>query len=1506
MSLFQDICFNYVYSYANSLTTPVGYDSVVGGILTNGAIYDNFNGAINGNDISMNASKSQYMSIQQIPIFPIATDGSGFSFSGWFYPVGTQSSPVVLFDLSGAGLARSSVLYNGTNTLSTYYNGGNVGNTTIGQVLPSMLVTPGQWHFFCYTVRCTNVSGTFMAKESLYIDASCMTNQFATDATTPYVPFTIQTATIGGKPTVAGSYFNGHMSEMRYYGRVLTNPEVQVLYNMQNYINYHNNLSVYNPASLLGKYNSVNGGIIKDGIGQYGATVQIDLSGTFSYMDVSRNPGFNGGTTRTLSNLYASSLTSTSTSLSVDQSGNVFFLDTTVSPNQTYTYFVTPHIRDISNTSTVVTTTAGVTTITTPPITLQLVLDISAGTQTSKNTGMLGSMIQVDVSGIFSVLDITRNPPFNFSVSPPAPIISPGTFTSGTGVLVLSATSVLNTPSTLYQSYLLNTLTYTNSSNPTQGILGLAFVDMTAVPGVTYTYSFTPSMVGSANYKTAGTISNIGSITAPPVTILPKYDISAGAIIGNDMGKYGATVQIDLSGSFTYVDISRNPAFITADLSLLSGTNSYRVYDASASLSSTDNAYITNAMTYTNHLLPTSGIMGEVFVDKTAYPNMTYSYYITPSIKGTNGAITTASTSTGITTITTPPVTLQYAFFDPSFGMVLNTNGASVQIDLSGNITGVDISRNPAFPESLTANNILEFTYASSLVAPVNNLAYLTNTQTYQNVTGLAFVDNTALQNNNYTYYVSPYIKSVFGIIYQATTVLGVVSSISTSTVTSGLGTVNPAIVPTPGTVSTTTLSSSSIPGVTIDSGGSSGGGGGGSGTDGGSGTGSGSAGTVTSTTLTGGTLDGTGISATGGAPTLPSPVAGAVSLASGAVTSLYTGTLPSTVTTYYVVTMNLTGSTTISQTVTILAPPVGFSGASGTISFYAWPSSTYDSGTTLTVTMGGTTLLSGFTFSGPNTPVATLNLPFVNFPAGSTFVNFIITNTNSSSNSQICLSGLNVNYSFIQGSGTTVIDTSNLALYYPLDSSAGTLLSNYASGNPITDASLCSGAVINTTGIIPSCIGLGDVSFNQSLGSYAQLGKWTCPPAINNNGFTIAGWVCPAEDQYNNATICSLSNNTTSISIFLNKTNLWLDFSCNMINQPEYIAQANLIPNTWNFFTMVCTCTDQTQSVPYSTFTYYLNGISMATAYGYYPNTSSIYTNNYLGGLPVNSSSSLSSLNGHIDDFRIYNRVLSNSEIQGLWMYGMTNAPNNLHGNIIDSTSLIMYYTFIPSGSYPTNGSVAPGSRMLIIYEPTSIIITNITFLSNRSFSVFWTGGINSTTLGYDITAINLLTGVELGNLNTKFTTSDYRYFSFNDFTLQLPENLTIGGLLFTVDISGTNTYGTTVSSPAQYAPITTFTDAYVDNFYSSGMSMKGSTIHWTGGYGYNVTYSYNFSGTSSNGIYIGQPMRNVAGSNDQSNSVHIDIDTNICTTNIFTIQIVATTITNTISSNQIHINLV
>jgi hypothetical protein len=1289
-----------------------------------------------------------------------------------------------------------------------------------------------------------------------------MTNQFSTDTTTLYVPFTIQSATIGGKPTVAGSYFHGRMSEMRYYGRVLTNPEIRVLYNMQNYMNFQKKISITNPTSIQGKYNSINGAIIQNGLGQYGASVQIDLSGTFSYMDVSRNPGFNGGITRTISNLYASALMTTSPSLTVDKSGNIFFVDTTVLPNQTYTYVVKPYIRDISNTFTTVTTSTGAITITTPAVTIQPIYDISAGAQTSKNTGMFGSMIQVDISGgIYSILDISRNPPFSFSASPPAPTISPGIYTSATGVLDISVSSVLNSPSTQYQAYLLNTLLYVNPSNPTVGTPGLAFVDMTAVPGVTYTYSFTPLIMGSAptNNKTPGTIQNPGSIRAPPVTvlplydisagaiigktvgkygasvqidlsgsytyadvsrnppfsdsdlsvlvagttsyriydasasltsidnayitntlaytnasapttgvisgafvdntakpnttysyyitpsikgtngaittttttsgattittpavtILPLYDISAGAIIGKSVGKYGASVQIDLSGSFTYVDVSRNPPFSASDLSLLAGTTSYRIYDASASLtlSSTDNsyAYITNALSYTNASLPTVGVIGEVFLDNTAYPNTTYSYYVTPSIKGTNGAITTTKTSSGASAITTPPVTLLYVYFDPTYGAVLTSNTATIQIDLSGNFTGVDITRNPPFPtsfetpsDSTLTSGILRLTYASSLTTLANNTtysAYLTNTPTHTSASALAFIDKTASLGNNYTYYVSPYIQSVSGITYTVTNLVGTSTTISTTPSISGIGVVDPALIPASGTVSTVGLSSGTLPGITIGSGsgtGTSAGTGTGSGSGSGSGTGTGSAGTVTSSNLTGGSLDGTGISATGGTPVLPSPPAGTVSLATGAVSSLYTGTLPSIVSTYFVASMDTTGSTTVSQAKTISDPPAGFSGASGTISFYAWPSLTYDAGTTITVTMGGVTLLSGYTFSGANAPYTIFNLPFVNIPPGNTSINISINNTNGTSNSKICFSGLNVNYSYVQGSGTTAIDTSNLALYYPLDSSAGTLLSNYATGNSVTDASLCSGAVINTTGIKP-CIGLGDISFNNQLGSYAQLGQWTCPPATTvGNGFTIAGWFYSTGTQVSNATLCTLSNNTNRISIFLNQNNMLLDFSCNGTNGAEYISTNQLYKNTWYFFAMTCRYNGTT-----ATNIYYINDVSLQTVVGAYPSSSPVYTKNYLGGVPAgtiisaNNAGNLGAFNGHIDDFRVYSRVLGFNEIQSLCVYGF-NSSNVNYGNVIDPTGLIMYYTF------ELNASVNPPLSTSFIQSTFEVIDTS------------------------------------------------------------------------------------------------------------------------------------------------------------------------------------------------------
>jgi hypothetical protein len=96
----------------------------------------------------------------------------------------------------------------------------------------------------------------------------------------------------------------------------------------------------------------------------------------------------------------------------------------------------------------------------------------------------------------------------------------------------------------------------------------------------------------------------------------------------------------------------------------------------------------------------------------------------------------------------------------------------------------------------------------------------------------------------------------------------------------------------------------------------------------------------------------------------------------------------------------------------------------------------------------------------------------------------------------------------------------------------------------------------------------------------------------------------------------------------------------------------------------------------------YYINDISLQTVVGAYPSSSSVYTMNYLGGvpestiIPANSAGNLGTFNGYIDDFRVYSRVLGFNEIQSLWVYGI-NSSNVNYGNIVDPTGFIMYYTF-------------------------------------------------------------------------------------------------------------------------------------------------------------------------------------------------------------------------------------
>jgi len=462
-----------------------------------------------------------------------------------------------------------------------------------------------------------------------------------------------------------------------------------------------------------------------------------------------------------------------------------------------------------------------------------------------------------------------------------------------------------------------------------------------------------------------------------------------------------------------------------------------------------------------------------------------------------------------------------------------------------------------------------------------------------------------------------------------------------------------------------------------------------------------------------------------------------------------------------------------------------------------------------------------------PNaSPYTSLNLPFTMSRAGTYLLN-ITTNAGTVA-SGMCVGGLQIRSATTTGVGYRMVDASGLALYYPFDlgSVSGTVVYDCSAGFTglagSADASLCGGAVLDTTQAI---MGGADLSLNGST-CYVQMGSWSMPAAVTGNGFSITGWFQPSVAvEPSNATLCFFSSTACNLMVYLNQQNNWLDFSYNVAGGSEYVSNTYTIqPNRWNFFAMTAYYNGTT-----GVYTYYLNDVSMATQTGAWPQTSATFTNNYLGGVPVNSPTPnsfgpLGYFAGYMDDFRVYNRALSTPDILSLWSYGFA---SNQYANVIDMSGLGVYYPF-------DEGSIVLRS------PPTPITIGAVTAVTSTGFTLAWSGG----------------TGLGVTTSATVYNGSGTQTFpgistSYSFATLAAP---TAGnGYAWTVTLTAVNLVGSVSAVATVYAPPTTLV-------LTSSYSSPNVTLNWTGGVGTGVTLTWTLTaGTAS--TTAGNLTYNVAG---------------------------------------------
>ncbi len=230
----------------------------------------------------------------------------------------------------------------------------------------------------------------------------------------------------------------------------------------------------------------------------------------------------------------------------------------------------------------------------------------------------------------------------------------------------------------------------------------------------------------------------------------------------------------------------------------------------------------------------------------------------------------------------------------------------------------------------------------------------------------------------------------------------------------------------------------------------------------------------------------------------------------------------------------------------------------------------------------------------------------------------------------------------------TNLVSNRNLFMYYPFETSdkSGTTLANNANQNNfVFDATLYNGATVNTNDYKVG-LSLSSLSLTAASSQYVKTANFT----PTTNGLSFSFWYkSNASGLY--ARIFDFANGTSSDNILIstNGANLnYLHFNCfnGASNLNTDITDINYNDNVWRHVVWTLT---YVSSGTTSIWNIYVNGILKKTTSGYYPLTSVIRANCYLGR---SAWSGDGYYNGYIDDFRAYHRVLTSPEVKNIYSY--------------------------------------------------------------------------------------------------------------------------------------------------------------------------------------------------------------------------------------------------------------
>jgi hypothetical protein len=254
--------------------------------------------------------------------------------------------------------------------------------------------------------------------------------------------------------------------------------------------------------------------------------------------------------------------------------------------------------------------------------------------------------------------------------------------------------------------------------------------------------------------------------------------------------------------------------------------------------------------------------------------------------------------------------------------------------------------------------------------------------------------------------------------------------------------------------------------------------------------------------------------------------------------------------------------------------------------------------------------------------------------------------NVNNNKNIYVAISGVAVLPNYLD------IDPT-LILYYSFDLNTfnGVYVANVANNNPVYN-----NAQLTNTNMISSNSKIGSGCLYTTTYDYSQYMTNVTLPQLTNNGFSISVW------------IITPGNFRQMLFHFVNGSyEMWFQsaeggFAFWIRDTSQNVIKAFYLgfSNASSWMNIIWTI-QYNSTYNNSTHNLYINGVFQATQISLYPTTNGYFYGNILGG--YNQPSYVPTWLGYLDDFRVYNRVLSQTDVTNLYNY--TFMQVNINNNI-------------------------------------------------------------------------------------------------------------------------------------------------------------------------------------------------------------------------------------------------